>query len=92
MKITVVGKEYVQKAILEINMQKENPFIATAAWILFLEMTSNGGKDAADWVHDNYSSAAATGKIEKVFGSVKVVMEVKGTHKELFILTIEPAS
>jgi hypothetical protein len=92
MKITIVGQEYARKASLEINHDKEHPFIATAAWILFLEITSRGGKEAADWVHDNYSVAAANGKVEKTFGLVKVIMEVKGTHNELFILTVEPAN
>jgi hypothetical protein len=78
------------KAELRIDLNKENSFMATGYWILFLEITSNGGKAAADWVHDNYSEAVNKGAVEKVFGNVKVTLEAGGSQGEVFTLIVQP--
>ena len=64
--------------------------MATGYWILFLEAISNGGKEAADWVHDNYSVAVKDGKVEKIFGKAKVILE-SNRSGTLFLMTIVPA-
>ena len=70
-KITLLGDPFLEKAILEIDFSQENSFVATATWILFLELTSNGGKEAADWVHDSYPNAFRTGKEAAVKGTAE---------------------
>ena len=88
--ITLVGDPYLEKAELQIDLSKENSFIATAWWILFLEVTSRGGKEAADWVHDNFPKAVNNGKVEEVFGKAKVILASNRTGS-LFLLTVLPA-
>jgi hypothetical protein len=88
--ITLVGTPYLVKAELEIDLSRENSFIATSYWILFLEVTSHGGKEAADWVHDNFSEAVKNGKVEKIFGKAKVILE-SNRSGSLFLLTVLPA-
>ena len=88
--ITLVGDPYVEKAQLQIDLSKENSFIATATWILFLEVTSRGGKEAADWVHDNFPRAVNSGKVEELFGKVKLILESTSSGS-LFLLTVLPA-
>ena len=88
-KMILLGDPYLEKAILEIDFSKENPFFATATWILFLEMTSNGGKEAADWVHDSYPKALQSGKETAVFGEAEVILETKGYNREIFTLTVQ---
>ena len=88
--ITLVGDPYLEKAELRIDLSKENSFIATATWILFLEVTSRGGKEAADWVHDNFPKALNNGKVEEVFGKAKLILE-SNSSGSLFLLTVLPA-
>lgn len=87
--LTLVGEPpYVQKVILEIDIQKENPLIASATWIYILEVASNhAGKPAADWVHEAYPEAVRSGRQEQVFKNANIVLEVKGN---IFRLAIEP--
>ena len=89
--ITLIGDPYLLRAELQIDLSKENSFAATAYWIMFLEETSHGGKDAADWVGDSYQKVAPKGQIEAVFGKAKVTLEVKGSRGEIFRLVVEPA-
>lgn len=88
--LTLVGESpYVEKVILEIDMAKENSFIATATWIYILEVSSNyAGKPAADWVHDTYPEAVQSGREEKIFKNANVIIEVE---RNIFRLIIEPA-
>jgi hypothetical protein len=88
--ITLVGAPYLMKAELKIDLSKENSFIATTYWILFLEVTSHGGKEAADWVHDNFPEAGESEKVEKIFGKAKVTLE-SNPSGSLFLLTVLPA-
>lgn len=88
--VTLVGDPYLEKAELKIDLSKENSFIATATWILFLEVTSRGGKEAVDWVHDNFHNAVHNGKVEKIFGKAKVILE-SNSSGSLFLLTVLPA-
>ena len=88
--ITLVGAPYLIKAELKIDLSRESSFIATGYWILFLEITSHGGEEAASWVHDNFSLATKNGKVEKIFGKAKVVLE-SNRNGSLFLLTILPA-
>ena len=64
--------------------------MATGYWILFLDAMSHGGKEAADWVHDNFSVAIKNGKVEKTFGRAKVILgaDLGGAQ---FVLTVLPA-
>jgi hypothetical protein len=89
--ITLVGAPYLDKAELKIDLSRENSFIATGYWILFLEITSHGGEEAADWVHNNFSIAAKNGKVEKIFGKAKVTLE-SNRSGSLFLLTVLPAA
>lgn len=87
--ITLVGAPYLEKAELEIDLSNENSMLATGYWILFLEAVSHGGQEAADWVHDNFRQAVNKGKVEKVFGKAKVILE--SNHRgSLFRLTVVP--
>jgi hypothetical protein len=88
--ITLVGDPYLERAELEIDLSQENSLVATANWIYFLEVTSRGGQEAADWVHDSFPQAANNGKVEKVFGNVKVILE-SNRRGSLFRLTVVPA-
>jgi len=88
--ITFVGSPYLDKAVLNIDLEKENPLLATGYWILFLEDTSHGGKKAADWVNDNFHVAVEQGKVEKTFGNAKVILE-SNSSGTLFLLTVIPA-
>jgi hypothetical protein len=88
--ITLVGDPYLVKAELKIDLSRENSFLATGYWILFLEVTSHGGKEAADWVHDNFSEAIKNGKVEKTFGMATVILE-SNRSGSLFLLTVLPA-
>ncbi|MGC1378143.1 MAG: hypothetical protein WA821_18075 [Anaerolineales bacterium] len=87
--ITLVGKPYLFRAELKINMSQENSMIATAEWILFLEMTSHGGKAAADWVRDSYPEAVEKGEIEKTFGKAKVVLQATNGFFTLIVTPVE---
>jgi len=88
--ITLVGDPYLTKAELKISLSQENSFIATSYWILFLEVTTHGGKEAADWVHDNFSEAVKNGEVEKTFGRTKVILG-SNSKGSLFLLTVLPA-
>jgi len=88
--ITLIGSPYLIKAELRIDLSREKSYVATVYWILFLELTSNGGKEAADWVHENFSEAVKNGKVEKTFGRAKVVLE-SDPGGSLFLLTVVPA-
>jgi hypothetical protein len=85
--ITLVGSPYLIKAELRIDLSRENSAIATITWILFLEVTSRGGKEAADWVHDSFPEAVRSGKVEKTFGKANVVLE-SDSSGSLFVLTV----
>jgi hypothetical protein len=87
--ITLVGAPYLIKAELKIDKANENSFVGTMYWILFLEVTSHGGKEAADWVRDNFSVAMENGKVENTFGKAKVILESNNSGS-LFLLTILP--
>lgn len=87
--MTITGDPDVTKAELKIDLSQEDSFIATAYWVLFLEIISRGGKEAADWVHDNFKEAM-NGKVEKVFGTAKITLESTPNGK-LLLLTVSPA-
>jgi hypothetical protein len=88
--LTLVGEPpYVQKVILEIDVENEDSFTATSTWIYVLEVSSNyAGEPAIDWVHDTLPKAVQSGREEKVFKDANVVLEVEGNT---FRLIIEPA-
>jgi len=88
--ITLVGSPDLVQAELRIDLSQENPFFATGYWIYFLEVTTYGGKEAADWVHDHFSEAIENGKVENVFGEARVILE-SNSSGSLFIMTILPA-
>lgn len=88
--MTLTGDPDLIRAELRIDLSQENSFVATAFWILFLDVTSHGGKEAADWVHDNFKEAM-NGKVEKVFGTAKVTLESTPNGK-LFLLTVSSAT
>ena len=88
--ITLTGSPYIVRAELRIDRSRENGLIATGYWILFLEAMSHGGKEAADWVHDNFSVAIKNGKVEKTFGRAKVMLESDPGGAQ-FVLTVLPA-
>lgn len=88
--ITLVGSPYLEKAVLEIDLSNESSIMATGYWILFLEVASHGGKDAADWVAESFSDAVRSGRVERVFGSALVILE-SNSSGSLFRLTVVPA-
>lgn len=87
--ITLVGSPHLLKAELKIDQFRENSFIATAYWILFLEVTTHGGKEAADWVRESFPLAVVDGKVEKTFGNAKVSLE-SDSRGSFFLLTVLP--
>ena len=89
--LTLVGAPpYLERVILEIDMDRENSAMATMTWIYVLEIASNyAGKPAADWVHDNYPRAVQSGREEKIFKDANIVLEADGS---VFRLIVEPAT
>ncbi len=90
--ITLIGDPYLTKAVLQIDMLHEDMFIAIACWILFLEKTTYGGKEAADWVAENIFVVVGThhAPVEKVFGNARVTLSAQGYQSEIFVMTVEP--
>lgn len=88
--ITLIGSPYLIKAELRIDLSREKSYVATVYWILFLELTSHSGREAADWVHENFSEAVKNGKVKKTFGRTNVVLE-SNSSGSLFLLTVLPA-
>jgi hypothetical protein len=88
-KITLVGSPYLVRAELRIDLSQENTMFATGYWILFLEDTSHGGKEAADWVHDNFPKATQSGKLQNTFGWARLTLE-SNRSGSFFLLIVEP--
>jgi len=90
--ITLIGAPYLTKAILSIDLSREDSMIATGNWIIFLAETAPGGKETADWVHGSFPEAEAHGKVEKVFGNVLVTLQSNPPQGTLFLLTVSPTA
>ena len=89
--ILLVGDPYLVRAELKIDFSRDNFISATVLWNLFLEGTSQGGKDAADWVNANFSEAVKNGRVENTFGKVKVVLEAQDSRGDVITIVILPA-